>query len=93
VAEIRRALLGHLEDHYALYGPYTGVRSARKHIGWYVRDLPEGEAFRAEMNAIEDCEQQVAAVHRFFDTLAAHMDRCRRRPRSRPRKEPAENDA
>jgi tRNA-dihydrouridine synthase B len=28
---------GHLQDHYALYGEYTGVRSARKHIGWYVR--------------------------------------------------------
>ena len=93
VAEIRRALLGHLEDHYALYGPYTGVRSARKHIGWYVRDLPEGEAFRAEMNAIEDCEQQVAAVHRFFDTLAAHMDRMPAPSAIAPTKEPAENDA
>jgi tRNA-dihydrouridine synthase B len=75
VAEVKRALLSHLQDHYALYGDFTGVRSARKHIGWYVRDLPEGEAFRAEMNAIEDCGQQVAAVHRFFEALAAHTDR------------------
>ena len=93
VAEIRRALLGHLEDHYALYGRYTGVRSARKHIGWYVRDLPEGEAFRAEMNAIEDCEQQVAAVHRFFDALAAHTDRMPGPPAFAPTEEPVENDA
>ena len=28
-------LLEHLHDHYALYGEFTGVRSARKHIGWY----------------------------------------------------------
>jgi tRNA-dihydrouridine synthase B len=75
VAEVKRALLAHLQDHYALYGDFTGVRSARKHIGWYVRDLPEGEAFRAEMNAIEDCGQQVAAVHRFFEALAARTDR------------------
>jgi tRNA-dihydrouridine synthase B len=75
VAEVKRALLSHLQDHYALYGDFTGVRSARKHIGWYVRDLPEGEAFRAEMNAIEDCGQQVAAVHRFFEALAARTDR------------------
>jgi tRNA-dihydrouridine synthase B len=75
VAEVRRALLAHLQDHYALYGEFTGVRSARKHIGWYVRSLPEGEAFRAEMNAIEDCEGQMAAVNRFFDALAARTDR------------------
>jgi tRNA-dihydrouridine synthase B len=93
VAEVRRALLGHLQDHYALYGEFTGVRSARKHIGWYVRDLPEGEAFRAEMNAIEDCAQQVAAVNRFFDALAARTDRM---PPSAARAragEPVENDA
>ena len=38
VAEVQRLLLEHLQDHYALYGEYTGVRSARKHIGWYVQD-------------------------------------------------------
>jgi tRNA-dihydrouridine synthase B len=43
-----RALAGeHLLDHYALYGEATGVRSARKHIGWAVKALPGGEAFRA----------------------------------------------
>jgi tRNA-dihydrouridine synthase B len=75
VAEVQRALLAHLQDHYALYGEFTGVRSARKHIGWYVRSLPEGEAFRAEMNAIEDSRTQLAAVDRFFEGLAARMDR------------------
>jgi tRNA-dihydrouridine synthase B len=75
VAEVQRALVAHLQDHYALYGEFTGVRSARKHIGWYVRDLPEGEAFRMEMNAIEDCGEQVAAVQRFFDALGARTDR------------------
>ena len=75
VAEVQRALVAHLQDHYALYGEFTGVRSARKHIGWYVRSLPEGEAFRTEMNAIEDSTAQLAAVSRFFDTLGARMDR------------------
>jgi tRNA-dihydrouridine synthase B len=75
VAEVRRALVAHLQDHYALYGEFTGVRSARKHIGWYVRALPGGEAFRAEMNTIEDSVAQLSAVNRFFDALAARMDR------------------
>ncbi len=75
VAEVRRALLEHLQDHYGLYGEFTGVRSARKHIGWYVRSLPGGEDFRERMNALETCEQQLAAVADFMDGLAQQMDR------------------
>ena len=72
---MRRALLAHLEDHYGLYGEFTGVRSARKHIGWFVRGLPEGEAFRTHMLAIEDSRAQHDAVAGYFDLLAARMDR------------------
>lgn len=75
VAEVRRALVAHLQDHYGLYGEFTGVRSARKHIGWYVRALPGGEAFRTQMNAIEDSALQLSAVEAFFDGLAQRMDR------------------
>ena len=81
VAEVRRALLAHLHDHYALYGERTGVRSARKHIAWYVRELPGGEAFRSRMLAIERCDQQVDAVATYLDTLAEAMDRL---PAHRP---------
>ena len=76
VGEVRRLLLEHLQDHYALYGEFTGVRSARKHIGWYVRGLPGGEAFRERMNTIEDGAAQLRAVGAYFDELAAsHGDR------------------
>lgn len=75
VAEVRRLMLDHLQEHYALYGDYSGVRTARKHIGWYVSDLPGGQRFRSEMNAIEDCEAQWRAVADFFDVLATQMDR------------------
>jgi tRNA-dihydrouridine synthase B len=75
VAEVKRLLLDHLQDHYGLYGEYTGVRSARKHIGWYVRGLPGAQDFRARMNAIEDCASQLAAVAHYFDELAAGDDR------------------
>jgi len=51
------------------------VRTARKHIGWYVRGLPQGEAFRAEMNRLEGCETQLAAVADYFDQLALRFER------------------
>lgn len=75
VAEVRRLLVEHLHDHYSLYGEFIGVRSARKHIGWYVRELPDGEAFRARMNALESSHAQIEAVESFFDALGARMDR------------------
>jgi tRNA-dihydrouridine synthase B len=68
--DVQRWLLEHLADHYTLYGEFTGVRSARKHIGWAVRALPGGEAFRAAMNALDSADAQVRALHGFFDELA-----------------------
>lgn len=92
VAEVRRALLEHLEDHYALYGEFTGVRSARKHIGWYVKALPGGAGFRDEMNRLEDSRQQYEAVAAFFEALGERFDRLPRPAASEPQAF-AENDA
>ena len=75
VADVRRWLVEHLHDHYSLYGEVAGVRTARKHIGWAVHGLPGGEAFRRTMNAIETSREQVEAVGRWFDELAADHER------------------
>jgi tRNA-dihydrouridine synthase B len=82
VAEVSRWLTEHLHDHYALYGEFTGVRSARKHIGWALRELPGGDAFRAEINRIDDCAVQVQAVGDWFARLAERHERL---PRIAPR--------
>ncbi|MBI3231299.1 MAG: tRNA dihydrouridine synthase DusB [Burkholderiales bacterium] len=66
VAEVVHLMRQHLQAHYAFYGDFMGVRTARKHIGWYVRDLPGGEDFRQQMNLIESCPQQLEAVAQFF---------------------------
>jgi tRNA-dihydrouridine synthase B len=68
--EVRGWLLAHLHDHYGLYGEGLGVRSARKHIGWAVKALPGGEAFRAVMNTLDSADAQQRAVATFFDELA-----------------------
>jgi tRNA-dihydrouridine synthase B len=78
VADVAQWLTAHLHDHYALYGEFTGVRSARKHIGWALRELPGGESFRAEMNLIDDCAAQVRAVGDWFARLAEQHERLPR---------------
>jgi tRNA-dihydrouridine synthase B len=81
VAEIRQLILDHLVDHHAFYGEVTGVRTARKHLGWYAEDLVEGDVFRHEMNRIDDAQEQIAAVERFFDRLATRGETLRYTPK------------
>ncbi|MBT0571405.1 tRNA dihydrouridine synthase DusB [Curvibacter sp. CHRR-16] len=75
VSEVRRELVEHLHDHYALYGELTGVRSARKHIGWYIQGLPGAAEFRRHMNTLQTSHEQVQAVEQFLLELDAQMDR------------------
>ncbi|MBO9689585.1 tRNA dihydrouridine synthase DusB [Roseateles chitosanitabidus] len=75
IADAKRWLVEHLHDHYSLYGELTGMRSARKHIGWAVRALPGGEDFRRRMNLLESCEAQVDALSGWLDALADEHDR------------------
>ena len=69
--DVQSWLTRHLLEHHDLYGEEAGVRTARKHIGWAVRALPGGEAFRALMNTLQSCRDQLAAMNQFFDELAA----------------------
>ncbi|WP_426111857.1 tRNA dihydrouridine synthase DusB [Massilia sp. PWRC2] len=80
VDEVRGLMHEHLEAHYAFYGEFLGVRTARKHIGWYVRELDGGEAFRQRMNLLESTAAQLHAVDRFFKMQAEQGERLQYRP-------------
>jgi tRNA-dihydrouridine synthase B len=70
VLQAKAWLIEHLHDHYSLYGEHTGVRTARKHIGWAVRGLPGGELFRDEMNLLDSSSAQLKRLGLWFDQLA-----------------------
>jgi tRNA-dihydrouridine synthase B len=80
VAEVRKLMDEHLQAHYAFYGEFLGVRTARKHIGWYVRELLGGEQFRQQMNLLESTEQQLRAVDNFFESQLSFGERLQYRP-------------
>jgi tRNA-dihydrouridine synthase B len=67
--EVRDILIGHLNNLYAFYGEFTGVRIARKHISWYSKGHPRGAAFRQAVNRVDNVEQQIEMVNEFFDKL------------------------
>jgi tRNA-dihydrouridine synthase B len=72
ISEVRHLMDNHLKAHYEFYGEYLGVRTARKHIGWYVQDLVNGEEFRQQMNLLTSCDEQLDAVSHFFDRMAGN---------------------
>ena len=72
--EVRDTLLEHLQALYRFYGDYAGIRIARKHVGWYIRQRQSAEqrqhseSFRKEFNQIEETELQQSAIRSFFTT-------------------------
>jgi len=79
VDEVRGLMDEHLRAHYAFYGDFLGVRTARKHIGWYVRDLEGGEEFRQKMNLLQSTDEQLAAVDQFFESQWSFGERLQYR--------------
>jgi len=74
VEETRSIMIGHLEKLYSFYGDYTGVRVARKHIGWYSKGRQDGAAFRQRVNRVESIDEQLRITHEFFDRLWAAQE-------------------
>jgi tRNA-dihydrouridine synthase B len=71
LAEIRDILLSHLQHLHVFYGEPSGVRIARKHLGWYAKDRPENMAFRAVVNRAETADMQLRLTREYFDALVA----------------------
>jgi tRNA-dihydrouridine synthase B len=65
--ELQSCLLEHLEDHYRFYGEFTGVRTARKHIGWYLACMPSTEALLACINQTNNTSDQTRALEQWFE--------------------------
>ncbi len=70
--ETSRVLTGHLKNLYDFYGELSGVRIARKHIGWYIKaasinNQQAAELFRQEVNQVVDADTQLELVTEFFN--------------------------
>jgi tRNA-dihydrouridine synthase B len=50
-------------DHY---GRDTGVKMARKHLGWYTKGLHGSAEFRNQVNFIDDAGQVLGEIERFY---------------------------
>ncbi len=62
LVEHYRAMLDH-------YGVETGVKIARKHIGWYTKGLHGSAEFRNKVNFVDDAQQVLGEIDRFYEPL------------------------
>ena len=69
VEEIQQVMLQHLNGLYELYGEYTGVRIARKHVGWYSKHLQSGEVLRSRFNKTETIGSQLLVIEDYFNSI------------------------
>jgi tRNA-dihydrouridine synthase B len=60
------AVLEHLELMLEHYGVFTGLRMARKHLGWYAKGLPGAAEFRGLVNRLEDADAVRAAIRSLY---------------------------
>jgi len=71
-AELRDIILGHLDSLYSFYGEQSGVRIARKHLGWYCEQLLGSPAqVRRELMGAADTAAQFAHALKHFDEWAS----------------------
>lgn len=69
LGEIEAILVCHLENLYRFYGDFTGVRVARKHIGWYCKADSRAEHHRRRIVKIETTREQMLLIRRMFANL------------------------
>ena len=66
IAEQYTTVRQHFDSMLEHYGSETGVRMARKHLGWYSKGLPASAEFRAAVNRQADAATVRSMLAKFF---------------------------
>ena len=69
LSEQYKILHEHVANVQNFYGEVTGVRIARKHVGWYLAEHDTERQFRKTFNAIDDASLQLEALDAYFESL------------------------
>lgn len=67
--EVRQTVIRHVCELHDYYGDYSGVRIARKHVGWYLHQHLPTSDFRRVFVGIESANEQIQALTEFFATV------------------------
>ncbi len=69
IFEVRDIIIDHLHNLYSFYGEFTGLRVARKHLSWYLKEQPNaGEVISQAVRAPSTVEQ-MTLIESYFATV------------------------
>ncbi len=74
LADQLQLILEHYEAMLAHYGADTGVKMARKHLGWYTKGLPGSAEFRNRVNFVDDPKEVMRSLGEFYAPLLQRTD-------------------
>lgn len=69
ISEVAETTINHVEQLHQFYGSFQGVRIARKHVGWYLKEQASNDEFRQVFNRLEDASEQLQALEDYFVTV------------------------
>lgn len=69
LSEQHQVLKEHVANVHDFYGDISGVRIARKHVGWYLAEHDTDRQFRKTFNAIEQADEQLSELDAYFQAL------------------------
>ena len=75
LAECNATILNHIRAMHEFYGEVAGVRIARRHIGWYIDEMPEGEQTHRDINRLDSAAAQYDTLAAYLETLSEKTDR------------------
>ena len=59
----------HIELEMIEKGEYVGVREMRKHICWYLKNLPNSSQVRQRVNELESKDEVILTLENYFNSL------------------------
>ena len=59
-------MIEHYDAMLELYGTDTGVKMARKHLGWYTKGLPGSAEFRNKVNFVDEANEVKQLLGEFY---------------------------
>jgi tRNA-dihydrouridine synthase B len=59
-------MMEHYDAMLSLYGLDTGVKMARKHLGWYTKGLPGSAEFRNKVNFVDQSDEVKKLLSEFY---------------------------
>ena len=64
-----KTILTHYNSILEYYGEHKGVSLARKHLAWYITDLPKSAQFRNHINTLRNPNDIIDAITNFYTDI------------------------